>query len=90
MPKPAASDKLKRFTETVLAGRAKSPWPWALLKDHFPGESDYESRQKLEAWADENAVDVRWEEEQAGRKGPVVRVVVFEPRRRPAIRSPRP
>jgi hypothetical protein len=82
------SEKLKRLTETVLEGRSKTPWPWALLCDHFPAETDEESREKLEAWAKENAVDLSFEEEQVriGQARHRIRVVVLEPRRRPPIR----
>lgn len=81
------SPRLRKLAEKVIEGRTKSPWPWALLRDHFPGASDYEQRQRLESWADENAIDVHFEEERAGRKGPIVRVVVLEPRRRPLIKA---
>lgn len=77
------TDRLQQLAEKVLAGRAKSPWPWALLKGYFPGISDYESRRALEAWADDNQVNVRWNEESVGRKGPKIRVVILEPKRRP-------
>jgi hypothetical protein len=80
------SGTLDRFTDTVLTARGKSPWPWALLKDHFPAESDQQAEAKLLAWAREHHVDVRWSIESAGRHGQKFRVAVLEPRRRPPIK----
>ena len=86
MPKQVRPKTLKRFTETVLTRPPTTPWPWALLKQYFPADSDEESRQKLDAWAHEHHVDVQWGNESAARKGPAFRVVVLEPRRRPPMK----
>ena len=82
------SEKLKKLTDAVLAGRSKSPWPWALIRDHFPAASDEESRAQLEAWARENHIDARIESEEVstGQRRHTIRVVVLEPRRKPPIR----
>jgi hypothetical protein len=85
MPK-RHSATLERFTETVLTARGKSPWPWAVLKDHFPAQSDKEAEAKLLDWAREHHVDVRWSIESAGGHGQKFRVAVLEPRRRPPIK----
>ena len=97
MPKrkasPGAGGPLQRFTQAVVAGRAKAPWPWAELRArHFRADTDEASQKKLAQWAKENGIewDLRPDTVRLGRSRQQIRVVVLEAGRRPPIRRRAP
>jgi hypothetical protein len=97
MPKRKASPErggpLQRFTQAVVTGRARTPWPWAELRaQYFSAETDEASQTKLAEWAKQNGIewDLQPDSVRLGRSRQKIRVVVLQATRRPPIRRRRP
>jgi hypothetical protein len=70
---------LTKLAERVHAGKYVE-WPWALLREHFPGKTEAAQLKAVSAWAKRVGIAYRMEnhEVRAGRTVHVVRVAIFE------------
>lgn len=79
---------LRKLIERVEDGHHVE-WPWALLKDNFPAESDDKALRQMQSWAVKNGIAVKLETQtvRLGKSKAPIRVAVFGRKRKPPIRA---